>query len=61
MLGKVPLDSVVRILTSKWYAADHNFQGISNAPGTARVLSEIVMDGKALSVDLRKLQPSVFI
>lgn len=51
----------MRILTSNWYAADHNFQGISNAPGTARVLSEIVMDGKALSVNLRKLQPSVFI
>ncbi|KAF9463257.1 FAD dependent oxidoreductase [Collybia nuda] len=42
-------------------ATGHTCWGISNAPGTARVLCEIIMDGTARSVNLRKMQPSIFV
>ncbi|KAF8964765.1 FAD dependent oxidoreductase [Flammula alnicola] len=37
----------------------HTCWGISNAPGTARALAELIMDGKIKCANLRKLDPSV--
>jgi hypothetical protein len=36
-------------------------QGICNAPGTARAVSELVMDGEVKCANLRKLQPALFL
>jgi glycine/D-amino acid oxidase-like deaminating enzyme len=38
-----------------------NLQGICNAPGTARAISELVMDGQIKCTDLRRLQPALFL
>ncbi|KAF5325150.1 hypothetical protein D9619_009774 [Psilocybe cf. subviscida] len=39
----------------------HTCWGISNGPGTARALSELVMDGKITCAKLNKLDPSIFL
>ncbi|KAJ7291039.1 FAD dependent oxidoreductase [Mycena rebaudengoi] len=39
-------------------ATGHTCWGISNAPGTARAMAELVMDGKIQCADLKKLHPS---
>ncbi|KAF5384420.1 hypothetical protein D9615_003211 [Tricholomella constricta] len=41
-------------------AVGHTCWGISNAPGTARAISELVMEGEIRCADLRSLQPSLF-
>ncbi|KAJ7628660.1 FAD dependent oxidoreductase [Roridomyces roridus] len=41
-------------------ATGHTCWGISNAPGTAKAVAELVLEGKARCVDLRKLHPSKF-
>ncbi|KAJ7701834.1 FAD dependent oxidoreductase [Mycena rosella] len=41
-------------------ATGHTCWGISNAPGTAKAMAELVLDGKILCTDLRKLHPSKF-
>lgn len=38
-------------------AAGHNEWGIQNAPITGKVLSELVLEGKAVSADIRELDP----
>ncbi|CAL1710061.1 unnamed protein product [Somion occarium] len=42
-------------------ATGHTCWGISNAPGTGKLLAELVMDGEITSADLKKLAPSKFI
>ncbi|OCH87486.1 FAD dependent oxidoreductase [Obba rivulosa] len=42
-------------------ATGHTCWGICNAPGTARAVSELVMDGKITCGNLQKLHPSRFI
>ena len=36
-------------------------QGICNAPGTAKAIAELVMDGKIKCANLDKLRPSRFL
>ncbi|KAI3332037.1 FAD dependent oxidoreductase [Xylariaceae sp. AK1471] len=38
-------------------AAGHNEWGIQNSPITGKVLSELIFDGKAISADIRELDP----
>ncbi|KAF9011960.1 FAD dependent oxidoreductase [Cyathus striatus] len=42
-------------------ATGHTCWGICNAPGTARAITELIMDGKIKCANLRKLQPSVLL
>ncbi|KAJ7057149.1 FAD dependent oxidoreductase [Mycena amicta] len=43
-----------------YIATGHTCWGISNAPGTAKALSELVLDGKIRCANLKSLQPSKF-
>lgn len=40
-----------------WMAAGHTCWGIQNGPGTGKLMSEFVMDGKALSANVGALDP----
>lgn len=40
-----------------WNAAGHSCWGILNGPATGLVMAELIADGKASSVDIRKLDP----
>ena len=40
-----------------WLAAGHTCWGIQNGPGTGKLMSEFVMDGKATSADVSSLDP----
>lgn len=42
-------------------AAGHSCWGIHNAPATGKLISEIVFDGKAISADIRGLDPRLVI
>jgi len=42
-------------------AAGHTCWGICNAPGTAKLVSELVMDGKATSGNISRLAPRKFL
>ncbi|KDR77263.1 hypothetical protein GALMADRAFT_66464 [Galerina marginata CBS 339.88] len=50
-----------RIAKGLFIGTGHTCWGISNAPGTARALTELIMDGKVKCVNLKKLNPSVFL
>ncbi|CCA66858.1 hypothetical protein PIIN_00619 [Serendipita indica DSM 11827] len=40
-----------------WIASGHSVWGICNAPGTGKVMSELLLDGEATSADIRGLRP----
>ncbi|KAJ7662093.1 FAD dependent oxidoreductase [Mycena polygramma] len=42
-------------------ATGHTCWGISNAPGTAKAMAELVMEGRIKCADLKKLDPSKFL
>ncbi|KAL8882079.1 MAG: hypothetical protein Q9192_007652, partial [Flavoplaca navasiana] len=42
---------------SLWLASGHDSWGISNAPGTGKVMSELILDGKTTSADISSLDP----
>lgn len=42
---------------SLWLASGHDSWGISNGPGTGKVLSEMILDGTASSADVSSLDP----
>ncbi|KIJ64785.1 hypothetical protein HYDPIDRAFT_111385 [Hydnomerulius pinastri MD-312] len=44
-----------------YIATGHTCWGICNAPGTAKVMAELIMDGKIHSGNLKKLAPSRFL
>jgi glycine/D-amino acid oxidase-like deaminating enzyme len=44
-----------------YVATGHTCWGICNAPGTARALSELVMDGEVLCADLKRLEYRNFV
>ncbi|KAF8153099.1 FAD dependent oxidoreductase [Crassisporium funariophilum] len=50
-----------RIAKGLFVATGHTCWGISNAPGTARALTELIMDGKITCANLKKLHPSALI
>jgi glycine/D-amino acid oxidase-like deaminating enzyme len=41
--------------------ADAYAQGICNAPGTAKALAELILDGRIACADLAKLDPARYI
>lgn len=43
-----------------YIASGHSCWGINNAPGTGKVMAEIVLDGKAKSADVSSLSPTRF-
>ena len=45
---------------SKSYWSDVYVQGICNAPGTAKAIAELVMEGKVSCANLQKLDPARF-
>lgn len=53
-IGRVPG------LDNAYVATGHSCWGILNAPATGEALSELIMDGKAKSVDLRAFDPARF-
>ncbi|KAJ7177886.1 FAD dependent oxidoreductase [Mycena filopes] len=44
-----------------YVATGHTCWGISNAPGTAKAMAELVLEGKIRCADLKKLHPSKFL
>lgn len=42
---------------SLWLASGHDSWGISNGPGTGKVISEMILDGSASSADVSSLDP----
>jgi glycine/D-amino acid oxidase-like deaminating enzyme len=40
-----------------WVASGHSCWGITLGPGTGKVMSELLMDGKATSADIGALSP----
>ncbi|KAJ6591191.1 FAD dependent oxidoreductase [Mycena vulgaris] len=49
-----------QIAQGVFVATGHTCWGISNAPGTAKAMAELVMEGKIRCTDLKKLHPSKF-
>lgn len=47
-----------QIAKGLFVATGHICWGISNAPGTAKALTELILDGKILCANLEKLRPS---
>jgi len=41
-----------------WVASGHNVWGLTHGPGTGKVMSELLFDGKATSADISSLSPS---
>ncbi|KAI4191397.1 MAG: hypothetical protein LQ348_003531 [Seirophora lacunosa] len=46
---------------SLWLASGHDSWGISNGPGTGKVMSEMILDGKASSADVSSLDPRLML
>lgn len=54
----LPVVGPVQDLQGAWIATGHGPWGILNAPATALVMSELICDGVAKSVDLRSFWPN---
>ena len=54
----VPLIGRVPGTDGAYVATGHNVWGILNAPATGEALSELILDGKARTVDLRPFDPA---
>ncbi|KAG7440840.1 FAD dependent oxidoreductase [Guyanagaster necrorhizus] len=52
--------AATKIANGLFIAAGHTCWGICNAPGTAKAISQLVMDGKIRCGNLKKLDPSRF-
>ena len=48
-------------IKSLWLASGHDSWGISNGPGTGKVMSEMILDGKASSADVSSLDPRLML
>ena len=46
---------------SLWLASGHDSWGISNGPGTGKVMSEMILDGEASSADVSSLDPRLML
>lgn len=44
-----------------WLAAGHTCWGIQNGPGTGKLMSEFVFDGKAKSAKVQGLDPKILL
>ncbi|KII91698.1 hypothetical protein PLICRDRAFT_105186 [Plicaturopsis crispa FD-325 SS-3] len=58
--GGGPIVGAVRGVKGLMIATGHTCWGICNAPGTAKAISELVMDGKIRCADLTSLAPGRF-
>ncbi|CAL1201040.1 unnamed protein product [Candida parapsilosis] len=47
-------------VTNLYLASGHSCWGINNAPGTGKIMSELLMDGKVKSADISSLDPSFY-
>ncbi|CAK9435666.1 uncharacterized protein LODBEIA_P03930 [Lodderomyces beijingensis] len=47
-------------VTNLYLASGHSCWGINNAPGTGKVMSELLLDGSAKSADISSLDPSFY-
>ena len=52
--GPLVVETGVREL---FLATGHTCWGIQNGPGTGKIMSEFVFDGRAVSADVRSLDP----
>jgi len=60
--GRGPIIGEARMIAKGLYiATGHTCWGICNAPGTAKVISELIMDGRIGSGNIRSLDPSRFL
>ncbi|MCJ1269016.1 hypothetical protein MMC22_008904 [Lobaria immixta] len=48
-------------IESLWLASGHDSWGISNGPGTGKVMSEMILDGKASSANVSSLDPRLML
>ena len=48
-------------IKSLWLASGHDSWGISNGPGTGKVMSEMIFEGKASSADVSSLDPRLML
>lgn len=48
-------------ITSLWLASGHDSWGVSNAPGTGKVMSEMLLEGEASSADVSSLDPRLML
>ncbi|KAK7042312.1 DAO domain-containing protein [Favolaschia claudopus] len=55
------IGEVEKVAKGLFVATGHTCWGISNAPGTAKAISELVMGGKIKCANLKNLQPSKYI
>ncbi|PPQ97270.1 hypothetical protein CVT26_006663 [Gymnopilus dilepis] len=61
-IGGGPIIGEARSIAKGLYiGTGHTCWGISNGPGTARALTELIMDGKVKCANLKKLDPSNFL
>lgn len=47
-------------VTNLFLASGHSCWGINNAPGTGKILSELLLDGEVSSADISALDPSLY-
>ncbi|KAL8833813.1 MAG: hypothetical protein Q9170_004073 [Blastenia crenularia] len=48
-------------IESLWLASGHDSWGISNGPGTGKVISEMIFEGRASSADVSSLDPRLML
>ncbi|KAJ7216504.1 FAD dependent oxidoreductase [Mycena pura] len=58
--GGPVVGEATKIARGLFIAAGHTCWGISNAPGTAKAMAELVLEGQVRCADLKKLHPSKF-
>jgi glycine/D-amino acid oxidase-like deaminating enzyme len=59
--GDGPFIGMASSIKSLYIGTGHTCWGISNAPGTALALTELILEGKAKSINLSKLDPARFV
>ncbi|KAJ7248647.1 FAD dependent oxidoreductase-domain-containing protein, partial [Mycena haematopus] len=55
------IGNLEKVAKGLFVATGHTCWGINNAPGTAKAMAELVMEGKIKCADLKKLHPSKFL
>lgn len=48
-------------IKSLWLASGHDSWGVSNGPGTGKIMSEMILDGQANSADVSSLDPRLML
>lgn len=58
--GGPPIVGPAANVAGLWVASAHTCWGIQNAPGTGKLMSEFIFEGRARSADIRELDPRLF-